>query len=292
MCSPSPIDELQKAFPVLPLTHIQRVFNDGPDKAESLLTRHAVDLTHLSETFPQIPAVDLWAKFAVCKFDLNRASVYISDQLSPRNVDHTRTQQQQGFGSSRKPASHGSAREFESIERRDLERLFKEFPSINRSDVTEAFNANSKRYTNTKAAINRMLVLDKHSSKTSGNSTSHSKVAVAKRTRSQSSHLQGQVDDHYPKETMIVEEDFRKETPLIEEDPNVPTSTTLNKTNEGKQPVTSRTVSDLTKKVEINHFNQLKALKSSSNLIDFDVHISNNSFSIHRCVLNLFRISS
>ncbi|KAL0248079.1 hypothetical protein GEMRC1_003316 [Eukaryota sp. GEM-RC1] len=345
----SPIEHLQQSFPNLPSSHIRRVFNIDPVTAESTLTRHAVDLNRLSETFSQIPADDLWTKFAVCKFDLNRASVYISDQLSPRNFDQTRTQQQQGFGSStRKAASHGSSRELEALTRlhqflpaeyvqtlyttkdkktargladqrnreiqslndkysrfidketiwsvykekgfnkdlaeirlntlkitqnssissqsahhhpsknyqpsnpstshssqnsqknsfsvdsdfmsvrdtQDLERLFKDFPSLNRSAVIEAFKANSKLYKNTKAAINRMIALERQNSKTSGNST-YSKEPVASRTRSQSSRHQDHVDDHYSKETVIVEEDSWKETTNYLDHPDILAGTTM-----------------------------------------------------------------
>ncbi|KAL0249488.1 hypothetical protein GEMRC1_004720 [Eukaryota sp. GEM-RC1] len=294
------LNYLSSKYSFLPPEHIESICETyHKNSAFTLLMHRNRDVQSLFDKFKEsLDHETIWKVYIDKNFHKEMAEVRLKSlTISSNPTFPSQNVQRSNVPTKPKPSTSHSKFSVESdhlnsYEIQELTRLFQEFPTLDRSIIEQLFKDNYKAYHSTKRAINQTLVVGKNSSKLSPKTNVPKKEPVGNRARSQSSRQQGQVDDHYSEETMIVEEDFWKDTPLIEEAPNVPTSTTINKTKKGKQPVSSRTVSDLTKKVEINHFNQLKALKSSSNLIDFDVHLSNNSFSIHRCVLNLFRISS
>ncbi|KAL0249202.1 hypothetical protein GEMRC1_004435 [Eukaryota sp. GEM-RC1] len=161
-----------------------------------------------------------------------------------------------------------------AAEAQDPIRLLQDFHLLDKSFMTNTFKANANSYSPTKDAIDQMI---KHDNQ----------------MNLQQDQIQSEVSDIEPVDSSLpqplVEQHSRDHDHVMTSEDEVE-SVVQSISNHKCQQINknSNKSHSLTKRVKLKHFKQLKALQSSSNLIDFELVKSNHSFSMHRSVLNLF----
>ncbi|KAL0248478.1 hypothetical protein GEMRC1_003714 [Eukaryota sp. GEM-RC1] len=223
------LNDLSSKYSFLPPEHIESICQTYPkNSALTLLMNRNRDVQSLFDKFKQhLDHETIWKVYFEKNFNKDMSETRLKNlKISKNPTFPSQNVQKPAIPTKPKPStSHPNfsveSDHLNSYEIQELTRLFEEFPTLDRPIIEQLFKDNYNLYHSTKRAINQTLVFQNSNSKLSPKTNVPKKEPVAKGTRSQSSRHQGHVDDHYSKETVIVEEDSWKETTNYENHPDI-----------------------------------------------------------------------